>query len=189
LNKELDAFVKYRPVRQVVDGFPFSIVWVSGVTLYTTEWADPDRDNHFSSRLAYYHQVIVGRKFSDAFSLQVSPILVHRNLVTGADDENNTIALGLGGRLKLSKRIAFVVDYHPILSGREPNTKDPLSAGFDIETGGHVFQLHFSNSAGMNEKAFMTGTTDDFFKGDIRFGFNLSRVFQVGGRKRTSPKS
>jgi hypothetical protein len=183
LNKELDAFVKYRPLRQETDGFPFSLVWVSGITLYTTEWAHPERDNHFSSRLAYFHEVIIGRKFTETFTLQLSPILVHRNLVTGADDENNTIALGIGGRVKLTKRVAFVVDYHPVLSGREPNTKDPLSAGFDIETGGHVFQLHFSNSAGMNEKAFLTGTTDDFWKGDIRFGFNLSRVFQIGGKK------
>jgi hypothetical protein len=183
LNKELDAFVKYRPLRQVTGGFPFSVVWVSGITLFTTDWPYPERDNKFSSRLAYFHEVIIGRKFTEAFTLQVSPILVHRNLVTGADDDNNTIALGIGGRVKLSKRVAFVVDYHPILSGREPNTKDPLSAGFDIETGGHVFQLHFSNSAGMNEKAFLTGTTDDFWKGDIRFGFNLSRVFQMGGKR------
>jgi hypothetical protein len=35
----------------------------------------------------------------------------------------------------------------------------------------------------MNEKAFLTGTTDDFWKGDIRFGFNLSRVFQIKKRK------
>jgi uncharacterized beta barrel domain-containing protein DUF5777 len=183
LNKEFDGFIKYRPLRQVVDGFPFSVVLVSGVTVFTTDWAEPDRDNHFSSRVGYYHEVIIGRKFSNLFSFQVSPLLVHRNLVTGADQDNNTIAIGLGARLKFSKRVAFVVDYHPIVSGREPGTKDPLSAGFDIETGGHVFQLHFSNSAGMNEKEFITGTRDDFFKGDVRFGFNLSRVFQVAGRK------
>jgi hypothetical protein len=179
LNKELDAFVKFRPVRQAEGGSPVSIVWVSGITVHTMKWADTTRKNHFSSRIAYYHEVIIGRKFSNAFSLQLSPVLVHRNLVTNADDENNTWALGIGARMKLTKRTAFVVDYHPILAGREPGTKDPLSVGFDIETGGHVFQLHFSNSTGMNEKAFLTGTTDDFWKGDIRFGFNLSRVFQV----------
>jgi len=180
LNKELDAFLKFRPVRQGADGgFPFSIVWVSGITLHTMKWADTTRKNYFSSRIAYYNEVIIGRKFSNAFSMQLSPIMVHRNLVTNTDNENNTWALGIGARLKLTKRTAFVVDYHPILAGREPGTKDPLSVGFDIETGGHVFQLHFSNSTGMNEKAFLTGTTSDFWKGDIRFGFNLSRVFQV----------
>jgi len=182
LNKELDAFFKYRPVRQGSGdgGFPFSIVWVSGVTVFTIPWVDTTRKNYFSSRIAYYNEIIIGRKFSNAFSLQVSPVMVHRNMVTNGDDKNNTWALGIGARLKLTKRTAFVVDYHPILSGREPGTKDPLSVGFDIETGGHVFQLHFSNSTGMNEKAFLTGTTSDFWKGDIRFGFNLSRVFQVG---------
>jgi hypothetical protein len=184
LNKELDAFLKFRAIRQGADGgSPVSVLWVSGVTVQTMPWTDTARKNYFSSRVAYYHQIIIGRKFSNAFSLQVSPIMVHRNLVAKADQDNNTWALGIGGRLKLSKRTAFVVDYHPILSGREPGTKDPISAGFDIETGGHVFQLHFSNSVGMNEKAFLTGTTDDFWKGEIRFGFNLSRVFQVAKRK------
>ncbi|MBO9199218.1 MULTISPECIES: DUF5777 family beta-barrel protein [Niastella] len=185
LNKELDGFLKFRPLRQGIGGgSPVAVVLVTGLTVQTMPWADTARKNYFSSRVAYYYQIIIGRKFSKAFSLQVSPIMVHRNLVAKADQDNNTLALGIGGRLKLSKRTAFVVDYHPILAGREPGTKNPLSMGFDIETGGHVFQLHFSNSIGMNEKAFLTGTTDDFWKGDIRFGFNLSRVFQVAKKKR-----
>jgi hypothetical protein len=59
-----------------------------------------------------------------------------------------------------------------------PPYKNPLSIGFDIETGGHLFQLHFSNATGKNEKAFITGTS--WAKGEISFGFNLSRVFTVG---------
>jgi len=186
-NKELDAFVKFRPVRQSKGpgSFPFSIVWVSGITLFTGDFADEERKNHFSSRIGYYHEVIIGRKFSEIFSLQVSPLLVHRNLVAAAAEENDTWALGLGGRVRLTKRVAFVADYHPVLAGRRTGTKDPLSLGFDIETGGHVFQLHFSNSAGMNEKEFITNTTGDFWKGDIRFGFNLSRVFTL---KRKNPQ-
>jgi hypothetical protein len=185
-NKELDGFIKYRVLRQSTGagGFPFSIVWVSGITLNTQEWVDTDRKNYFSSRIGYYHEVIIGRKFSSALSLQLSPIWAHRNLVVTAGDHNNTFALGIGGRIKFSKRMAFVADYHPVLAGRQTGTKDPLSLGIDIETGGHVFQLHFSNSAGMNEKEFITNTTDDFWKGDIRFGFNLSRVFNLRGRKK-----
>ncbi|HEY8897909.1 MAG TPA: DUF5777 family beta-barrel protein [Niastella sp.] len=185
LNKELDGFLKYRFLRQSSGpgSFPLSVIGVAGMTVNTLPYTDTSRKNYFSSRIAYYYEVIIGRKITEAFSLQVSPIMVHRNLVALSDQDNNTFALGIGARMKLSKRTAFVVDYHPILSGREPGTKDPLSMGFDIETGGHVFQLHFSNSTGMNEKAFLTGTTYDFWRGDIRFGFNLSRVFQVAGRK------
>jgi hypothetical protein len=184
-NKEFDAFVKFRPLRQSIGqgGWPFSLVWISGITLHTMDWVDEERKNYFSSRIGYYHSLIIGRKFSEKFSLQLTPTYVHRNLVLGADEDNDTYALGVGARMKLSKRLAFVVDYHPILAGRAPNTKDPFSVGFDIETGGHVFQLHFSNSAGMNEKEFITNTTDDFWKGDIRFGFNLSRVFTLKRRK------
>jgi len=102
--------------------------------------------------------------------------------------------MGVGARYKLSKRTAFVVDYHYILrmsfededggasaaNAQFNNMKNPLSIGFDVETGGHVFQLHFSNATGMNEKAFITNTTNSWEKTEIRFGFNLSRMFTTG---------
>lgn len=184
-KKELDGFIKARLLRQALaNGSPVSIVWVSGMTMFTTKWADKERDNLFSSRLAYFHELIIGRKFNERFSLQLSPLFVHRNLIDSVKNNNDTWALGIGGRWKVSKRIAFVIDYHPILSGKQVGTYDPLSVGVDIETGGHVFQLHFSNATGMNEKEFITNTTGRFFKGDIRFGFNLSRVFSL---RRTRP--
>jgi dihydrofolate reductase len=188
LDKELDGFIKFRPVRQSTgpSSFPVSVVLVSGITVNTMPWTDPNRDNHFSSRVGYYHEVIVGRKFSETFSLQVSPTMVHRNLVPLASDENDVFALGTGARFKLSRRIALVADYHHILSGLNKDIyKNPLSVGIDIETGGHVFQLHFSNAAGMNEKAFITNTVDEW--GDVRFGFNLSRMFVI--KKPRQPKT
>ena len=130
--------------------------------------------------MAFYNELILGRKFNERFSLQLSPVFVHRNLVELATEENDVYALGIGARFKLTKRIAFVADYHYIAKGLDKDIyKDPLSVGFDIETGGHVFQLHFSNATGMNEKAFITNTTGDWGKGEVRFGFNLSRVFTV----------
>jgi len=185
VNKELDGFVKYRPVQQSTGpgGVPFSVVLITGMSLRTQEFPEPKDVYKFQHRLAFYQEIIVGRKFSEAFSLQLNPIFLHRNLVPNTEDDNNTWALGVGGRIKLTKRTAFVVDYTPILAGRQPGTKDPLAMGFDIETGGHVFQLHFTNATGMNEKAFLTTTTDDFWKGEIRFGFNLSRVFTIKKKK------
>jgi hypothetical protein len=182
VGKELDGFIKFCPVWQTTGpgSFPFSIVLVSGVTLGTQAWADTTRKNYFSSRMAFYNELILGRKFSERFSLQLSPVFVHRNLVELAAEENDVYALGIGARFKLTKRIAFVADYHYIAKGLDKDIyKDPLSVGFDIETGGHVFQLHFSNATGMNEKAFITNTTGDWGKGEVRFGFNLSRVFTV----------
>jgi hypothetical protein len=178
-KKELDGFIKWRPVRQARGGSPFSWVLVVGVSAYTYKNPDPQKEIKLSSRMGYYYQSIVGRKFSERFSFQLSPTLVHRNAVE-AGDVNDIYALGIGGRFKLSKRTAFVVDYFPVLNRpANSNTTNSLSVGFDIETGGHVFQLHFSNSTGMNERAFITDTYDSWGKGEIRFGFNLSRVFSV----------
>jgi hypothetical protein len=182
VGKELDGFIKFMPVAQTKGpgSFPFSIVLVSGVTLGTQSWSDTTRKNYFSSRMGFYNELIIGRKFSDRFSLQLAPVFVHRNLVQLASEENDVYALGIGTRFKLSKRIAFVADYHYIVKGLDKDVyKDPLSVGFDLETGGHVFQLHFSNATGMNEKAFITNTTGNWGKGEVRFGFNLSRVFTV----------
>lgn len=185
LQKELDGFLKYRPVHQAngPGGSPVSVILVAGMSIITQENDDPAKDVTFSSRVGYYYQAIVGRKFSQRFTLQLSPTVVHRNEVF-LNDDNDTYALGIGSRLKLSKRVAFVVDYFYVFNGlpKEQNY-NPLSLGFDIETGGHVFQLHFSNASGMNERAFITETFNDWGNGDIQFGFNLSRVFTIGNKK------
>lgn len=182
VGKEWDAFIKLRSVWQSAGkgSFPFSVVLVSGATLSTQPWADSARKNYFSNRMAFYNELIIGRKFDERFSLQLAAVFVHRNLVRLATDENDIYAAGAGLRYKLSKRIAIVADYHYIVKGLNRDIyKDPLSIGIDIETGGHVFQLHFTNATGMNEKAFITNTTGSWGKGEIRFGFNLSRVFTL----------
>ena len=185
LQKELDGFIKFRPIHQATGhgGSPVSVVLVGGMTVITQKNDDPAKDVTFSTRSGYYYQAIIGRKFSKRFTLQMTPTVVHRNEVFQNDD-NDTYALGLGGRLKLSKRIAFMVDYFYVFNGlpKERNY-NPLSLGFDIETGGHTFQVHFSNASGMNERAFITETLNDWGKGDVQFGFNLSRVFTIGNKK------
>jgi hypothetical protein len=181
-KKEVDAYFKYAPIRQSKGPWssPVTFALVSGITMDGLPWADPSRQNFFTSRLAYYFQAIIGRKFSETFTLQIAPTMVHKNLVQLQTDVNNIYALGVGGRIKLSQRIAFTWDYtHVVIGMPDSGYYHPLSVGFDIETGGHVFQLHFSNSTGMNERAFITETTGQFGKGDVRFGFNLSRVFQI----------
>ncbi len=181
-KKELDAYIKYAPIRQSTGPWrsPVTVAFVAGITLDGLPLADPSRKNFYTSKLAYYFEAIIGRKFSEAFTLQLIPTMVHKNLVQLEKDPNNIYGLGVGGRLKLSKRIAFTWDYTHIIKGMpDSGYYNPLSVGFDIETGGHVFQLHFSNSTGMNERAFITETTGQWGKGEVRFGFNLSRVFQL----------
>ena len=182
-KKELDGFLKYRIIQQSTgqNASPFSLVVVGGMTVNTLKFADPTRKNYFSSRLGYYGQVLAGRKFSEAFSLQLMPTIVHQNLVTTSKDPNDLFAAGIGGRIKLSKRISLNADYYYVVNKNEEleNFHNPLSIGFDIETGGHVFQLHFTNAIGMNERVFLTETINNWGDGDIQFGFNISRAFQI----------
>jgi len=189
-NKEFDGFIKYRPIQQSVGGkspSPVSVVLVSGITILGDKLEFSGKKVAFVDRMAYYNEIIVGRKFSENFSAQLAPTHVHTNLVKRASYTNDFFALGIGARYKLSKRTAFVVDYHYLVKDEESSQfekmKNPLAIGFDIETGGHVFQLHFSNSNGMNEKAFITNTVHTWGKGEVSFGFNLSRVFTVSHKK------
>lgn len=185
-KKEVDGFIKFAPIMQSTGPWssPVTVALVAGMTMDGMPWADPNRKNFFTSRLAYYFEAVIGRKFSEGFTLQVMPTMVHNNLVALQTDPNNIYAIGVAGRLKLSKRIAFTWDYTHVVKGMpDSGYYNPLSVGFDIETGGHVFQLHFSNATGMNERAFITETTGQWGKGEVRFGFNLSRVFQLKKKK------
>jgi len=184
-RKELDGFLKYRLIQQAtgIGASPISLVLAGGTTLQTAKWVGAPKDESFSNRLGYYGQILAGRKFSENLTLQLTPTIVHRNLVP-IGDPNDMYALGAGGRIKLSHRVSFNVDYYMVFNkDKSIKTYNPLSIGFDIETGGHVFQLHLTNAIGMNERAFITETTNRWSKGDIQFGFNISRAFQVKKRK------
>lgn len=182
-NKELDGMLKYKIFSQTTGkkNFPVSIVWTSGMMINTLH--DPFGDAiqaNFTRRLAFYHELIIGRKFSDKFSAQLTPTLLHRNITVTSVDPNTYYGLGFGARYKVSNRVAIVIDYvHSFNRFPGKLIYDPLAIGVDIETGGHVFQLHFSNAIGMNERSFLTDPNTDWTKGNIMFGFNLSRVFQI----------
>lgn len=162
---------------------PVTLAVLASSSLNSVKWADPTRDNYFSSRLFYTYQLIVGRKFSDRLSLQLSPTLVHRNLVATRAEKNDVYALGAAGRIKLTNRLAINAEYIYVLPDQlGPDYHNSLSVGVDIETGGHVFQLHFTNSTSMIEKGFITETVGQWEKGGIHFGFNVSRVFTIVDR-------
>lgn len=193
-QKTIDVFAKYKILRQCDQGcsMPITLSLATGSSLTTlaaenVPWYGEGRTDYFTHRLAYYFQLIAGRKFSENLTLQIMPGLVHRNLVRTTAEENDVINIGGAGRYKLTKRLAINAEYFYVLPDQlaEPQTPTDLtyynsfSLGFDIETGGHVFQLHCTNSAGMFERGFITETTGNWLDGDIRFGFNISRVFTV----------
>lgn len=187
-KKEADGFVKWRILWQSKGkrNIPLSLVWVSGTTFNGLKepFSEPEVPVTFSRRLSYYHALIVGRKFGERLTLQLAPTLVHRNIVDNRLIPNELYAIGLGGRLKITKRMALMWDYGYVLNRFPSNANyNPLSLGIDIETGGHVFQLHFSNAVGMNERAYLSDANGNWLNGDVQFGFNLSRTFQLSKKK------
>ncbi len=198
-EKGVDAYVKYRLMHQTTDNKkPLSILLLGAVDYKNTQydrtiigiagpvtiaWGIPGKQ-----RLSYVGQVIVGKKVNDDFSWILSPTVV----VSGMNDRYDAgsesfvssgtaktqFALGMGFRNKLSSRTSLNMEYIPILNGNG-DFYNSFSVGFDVETGGHVFQFDFTNSVGMNESMFITRNTDRWGAAGVRLGFNLHRVFTV----------
>lgn len=186
-EKTYDGYVKYKILRQSSGAkvMPVSVLVMSSMAIKTIDFDIPERENYFTSRLFYAHQIIIGRKFSDAFSLQLSPTFVHRNIVPTPDISNDVWAMGVAGRIKLNARLSLNAEYIYVLPNQlDEIYKNSASIGLDIETGGHVFQLHFSNSVAMTDKGVVTETRSDWAEGDFHFGFNISRVFNINKKEK-----
>lgn len=179
-QKQYDGFTKVKIFRQADGGFPMSISAMGSIMYKSVKFDNPDIVNYYTSNLYYCGQLLIARKFSEGVSLQIMPTVIHYNLVEGATDPNDVFSIGAGGRIKLSKRVSLNVEYYYQLPDYKlPGTVNSLAIGFDIETGGHVFQLNVTNSSGMTERSFISETTEDFWDGYIRFGFTISRVFTI----------
>lgn len=163
---------------------PVSASLFTSTAINSTKWSDPERENYVSSRFAYTYQLLIARKFHDRFSLQLMPTAVHRNLVATSVEKNDVFVMGAAARVLISKHFTFNIEYYYALPGQlADNYKNSLSLGFDVKTKGHVFQMHFTNSRGMAEQAFITESTGNWLDGDVHFGFNISRDFKLTGRK------
>lgn len=177
-HKAYDLAVKYQLLSQKNDGSPIEIVGFNSVTINTELDEVLLPKLQFEDRLSYVTQFLVSRKFNDNLSLEMAPTYFHENYVYDNNQENSQFAIGVGGRYKFTKRWSFNVDYAAHLNRASQSPfKNPLAIGFDLETGGHVFQMHFTNSQAMHETGYLGNTSGSWSKGQIAFGFNLIRVF------------
>jgi hypothetical protein len=182
-QKEFDGFVRIRILRQTKDNhMPVTLSYAGTAMARSDEIQAPDTITKyfFSNRMSYCNQLLIARKFSERLSLQLTPSHVHYNLVRDSKDANDLFAIGIGGRVKLTHRFALTAEYFYRIPGTGfDGYHNAASIGVDIETGGHVFQLQFTNATGMSERTFLGQTTDSWNDGSIHFGFNLHRVFTI----------
>ncbi len=183
--EHIDGNFKYRFLEQKTGGMPISAAYYTNAAITPIQNIPQDK---FVNRWSFTHQLIIASKINNAISLELLPTLVHRNFVdktikhpdNGSTDNNDIFALGFGGRFKITKRTAFVVDYFlPFDKFRDSknNFYDALGVGFEFETGGHVFHVNVTNSSGIIENDFIPNTNSAWDKGEYKLGFNISRVF------------
>lgn len=185
-DKTFDGYLRYKILRQSkgVTNIPVTITTIGTTYIKTSPKASDNPQINTEDRLAYSLSVLVARKFTSNFSLQLSPVYVHRNAVDQSIENNDDFAIGIGTRYKFTRSMALTGEYYYRANATSNSPYyDAVGFGLDIETGGHVFQLLFTNSLGMFDRAIVSETEGDFFSGDIHFGFNISRTFQLSHKK------
>lgn len=178
-NKIYELTAKYKLADQITNGFPVTIVGYNTMDINTALSTDLYPNLQFNNRLAYSTQLLASRKFSEGLSFEIGGVYVHKNLYDDSQELKDQYLVAAGGRCKLSKRLSVNLDYAYKINQLEnaPLYQNPLTLGLDIETGGHVFQMVFSNSQPMNDVAVFTNATGKWNGGSLYFGFNMYRVF------------
>jgi len=186
-EKQYDGFLKYRLLWQSEGkhAMPISLTLLSSV-MYETDTTALKSEKQITTsprttdKFSFAYQILIARKFSDAFSLQIMPTLIHENIVYNSTSSNDLLALGAGAKINITPHSSINLEYYYQIPGYKlPGTYNTFSIGYEIETGGHVFQLHFTNSTGMTERTVIAENHGQWSNGDIHFGFNISRVFTI----------
>jgi hypothetical protein len=186
-DKTFDGYLKYKIFKQSKGdvNFPITVTAVGSGYIQTSPQAKFNPQIETSDRLAYSVSLLMARRINSNLSLQLAPVFVHRNTVTQPFENNDDFALGLGGRYKITRSVALSGEYYYRVNAQEGSMNyDAIGCGIDIETGGHVFQLIFTNSLGMFDRSIVSETQGDFFNGDVHFGFNITRTFQFTHKSR-----
>ncbi len=176
LNKTYDIFTKLKLLKQTAGGssFPFSLALFSKMEISTI-----DQDLSMSDQLTFDIQVLAARKFNPSISVQVMPTFIHRNLVQTANESHDLLSFGIGGRIKVTRRVSINTDTFFPLGERNESFKQSWGLGCDIETGGHVFQLMITNVQGSFESDYIENATGTFDELNLFLGFNITRVFSL----------
>ncbi len=195
MNHIIDGSVKWKLLKQTVTfSMPISLAFFSS-TGYTHDLPSTiysgiikDFETNELHRFNFFNQIIIASKINSWLSLELLPSYMHRNFIKekynnkGEADVNGFFSIGFGGRIKLNKRTSFIGDYFYNVSPFYANNDkafNPLSLGFEIETGGHVFSLFFTNAGGLIENNFIPYTNETWTKGQVKFGFCISRTFAL----------
>ncbi len=189
-NESYSGLVKYRLLWQEEEGMPLSVTLFGQSSWITREPFSRNEFENESDRISHFMQVIVARKFSPGVSVMINPgyLIRPEAQVQDFEDSDNLFSLGFGARVKILKRISIIADYTIVNGLSRPDDLgidyyNPFGVGVEIETGGHVFALNFQNSQAIIANNFIPNTTKSWTDGGVRFGFMISRNFNLGPKR------
>jgi hypothetical protein len=184
LGEQTAGFTKFRLLRQSTGArvMPVSMTAIAHVEYGTQHFDDEVRNSNKEDRFDYTSQLLIARKFSNRLSLQMMPTYIHHNLVDTKLDKNDVAAVGFGASCKIYNNLRANAEYYLVQDHDTPTMEyfNPLSFGICYQTSRHAFEVYVTNAQGITESSYIANTTNDFFKGDVRIGFNISTVFTLG---------
>lgn len=184
-----EGFAKFKILRQQTGAMniPVSVAWYSMMHINTAK--DPDID-FTANKLAFMNQLLIARKFSNKFSLQLMPTWIHFNVVPyGINNSNEVFSLGIAGKYKATGKLNItleyarqfnmyenliskngaIVNYHP----------DLLSLGVEISTGTHLFQFYVGSTTDASAIDQLARNNSSIKDGNIAFGFTINRSMNL----------
>jgi mono/diheme cytochrome c family protein len=185
-SKVYDLGVKYLLLQQTKDNFtPLSIALYTNIGINTEKFPTLTEGStfvdgsafkyNFSHRLAYNSQLILSKKFSEGFSMQIAPVLVWHNLVA-KDEKNLDFSVPIGGRIRLNYKSAILFEVVPKVIAKDKRI--PLSVAYEIaSSGAHAFQIIMTSTDRILEQAIYSNEVLDYSKGNFILGFNIKRIF------------
>lgn len=187
-NETYNLNAKYRLLRQMEEAMPISVSLFGQSSWITRREFFADEFDNQGERISHFFQVILTRKFSPALSLMVNPGYLAGFHIEDPADKENFFVLGFGGRLKLTRMLSLIADYTLVNGLDRPDNlvggyTNPLGVGLEIQTGGHVFSLNFQNAKFVTENNFIPNTRESWGDGEVRFGFSISRNFNLGPKE------
>lgn len=183
-NMTWEGYAKYALLKQTKGKYPVSVTYFGDISI---DSRDKDNFIHSSDRLMYFNQLIIARKITDNFSLQLAPSQTHVNVVDGDYDSgkllgsmnHNHFALGVSGRYKIKSAMAVIVNYdQPLTQHRKNNPQPNLSLGIEFTTSSHAFQMFLGNYNSITPQRNNYFNKNDF--SDFQqylIGFNITRLF------------
>lgn len=179
---------KYLILQQTTDNsMPVSLSYYGNMVIDARgdENFGPEASYKFIHRLSYFTQLIIARKFSEKFSMQVAPSAIYFNSVPEYSDttgyKNFNLGLSVGGRYNVAGNHSLMLEYDQLLTKQdladEDHPKPNLALGWEISTATHAFQLFVTNYSNIISQYNLLYNTNDFTDLDYLVGFNITVRF------------